>query len=38
MPEIMRNLAIERLLQRLGMLIWVGDFSLAFDNKMCNNN
>ena len=38
MPEIMENLAIAEFLCRLGRLIWLDEFSLAFDSEICNNN
>ena len=38
MPEIVRNLAIAGFLCRLGTLIWLDKFSLAFDSEICDNN
>ena len=37
MPEIVRNLAVARLLWRLGILIWLGRIRLVFCGEMCNN-
>lgn len=37
MPEIVRNLAVERFLQRLGIKIWLGKIRLAFCGEICDN-
>ena len=37
MPEILRNLAIAGFLQRLGALIWLGEFKLVFCKGICYN-